>query len=123
MQSILLVFIGGGLGSLSRFGISNLYLKYFQNQFSATIATFSSNVLASLLLGLAWMAIDKGQMNPQFKYLILVGFCGGFSTFSTFSFETMQMLREGLFFAAALNVILSVLLCLAVLYLVMKSAT
>ncbi len=121
MQNIILVFIGGGIGSISRYGISQLFLTQWENKFSATVATLSSNVLASLILAIVWISIDLGKLPQNLKFLILVGFCGGFSTFSTFSFETFQLLRQGYFAIAVLNILISVSLCLAVIYAVFKS--
>lgn len=117
---MLLVFIGGGLGSLSRYGISQLFLSQWENKFSATVATLTSNLLATIILALVWIAIDLGKIPQNMKFLILVGFCGGFSTFSTFSFETFQLLREGLFGVAILNVLISVVICLLAIFLVFK---
>ena len=120
MQNILLVFLGGGLGSLSRYGISQLFLTTWANKYSATMATLTSNVLASLILAIVWIFIDLGKLPQNLKFLILIGFCGGFSTFSTFSFETFQLLRQGLIGMAILNVLLSVAICLLAIFIVFK---
>ena len=120
MQNILLVFLGGGLGSLARYGISQLFITQWASKYSATVATLSANVLASFILAVVWISIDLGKLPQNLKFLVLIGFCGGFSTFSTFSFETFQLLRQGFFGVAALNVLLSVAICLLAIYVVFK---
>ena len=122
MQNIILVFIGGGLGSISRYGISQLFLSQWESKYSATVATLSSNILATLILAVVWISIDLGKLPQNLKFLVLVGFCGGFSTFSTFSFETFQLMRQGFFAIAVLNILFSVGLTLAVIYFVFKNS-
>ncbi|MEX2595856.1 MAG: fluoride efflux transporter CrcB [Salibacteraceae bacterium] len=112
------IFIGGGLGSLSRFGIS----LFFQNQNIVSLpwATLSSNIISTTLLGIV-MFKYANSINPGFLLLITVGFCGGFSTFSTFSLETFQLIRNGQHLWAALNIAASVGACLIILYFLEKS--
>jgi len=116
MQSLLLVFIGGGIGSVARFGISKLFLSFWDNKLSATAATLTSNIAASAILIFVWVLIDQGKLPQNLKFFLLVGFCGGFSTFSTFSFETLQLLRQGNFALAVFNVVFSVGICLLAMY-------
>ena len=113
MNAVFAVFIGGGLGSVCRYALS-LWLGKHSSGFPS--ATFAANILSCIVLALAWMYAAKHiDMNPELKLMILVGFCGGFSTFSTFSLETFQLLEEGKFFLAAIYVLLSVSLCLGIL--------
>ena len=117
LKEALLVFVGGGFGSLARYGISLLFLRLSTWPLGPTLATLTSNVLASLALILVWLGIQHGKIDPAMRFLVVVGFCGGFSTFSTFSYETFQLLRQGLYLAATLNVLISVIACLVVVWL------
>jgi CrcB protein len=114
-MNILWVFIGGGLGSLARYSISLLMGKWTLGAFPW--ATLISNILATGILGLTlYFFVSKWQDQSWIYPLIAVGFCGGFSTFSTFSNETLQLLTSGNYLIAALNVLVSVLSGLALLY-------
>ena len=117
MISIAAVFIGGGLGSLSRFLISNIVTIYFSTWLP--VATLFSNFLSCLVFGvLLYFLPEKMAVNSGFRLLFITGFCGGFSTFSAFSFETAELFRTGNSVYAIANIIISVLLCVGIFYLV-----
>jgi fluoride exporter len=107
-MQIIWVFIGGGLGALLRYFIG-LLLPLKVGSFPW--ATLAANVLAACLVGLVISTTSK--LNDPQKYLFLItGFCGGLSTFSTFSLETLQLFQRGDYWLAAMNVTISVLLSL-----------
>jgi len=108
-MNYLWIFIGGGLGSMARFLISNLLSKY---NYNFPLATLIANFLASVILGFFLAQALAGNGSDFKKALIMTGFCGGFSTFSTFSAESFQLLQQGQFGYAALNIGGSILVCL-----------
>jgi len=105
----LFVFLGGGLGSLLRYSVG----RYLQPLLEADFpyGTLLVNVAASLVLGLVAGGI-VGRQNETIRLLVGVGFCGGLSTFSTFSADTLTLLQQGRFSAAFSNILGNVLLCL-----------
>lgn len=110
MLNVLAIFIGGGLGSLSRYGISILLRAYSLN---FPFATLLVNIVGSLILGftiaLFW---NKAHLNDTVKLAVTIGFCGGLTTFSTFSWETFDMIKNGEFLLAVIYVLISVLACI-----------
>jgi fluoride exporter len=105
MKTLLLVFIGGGAGSILRFALSK-----WLNSSLFPIGTLLANILASLFLGYITGKMIEAT-NPM-KALLIIGFCGGFSTFSTFSNESFQYLQQGNYGLAALHAFLNLSLCL-----------
>ncbi len=103
------IFIGGGLGSICRYALST-WLAAFKISFP--LGTFAANLLASFLLGLVLGAGLKHTLPEPFRWLVITGFCGGFSTFSTFSGETWQLWSQGNLFLAIVNISANVILCL-----------
>jgi CrcB protein len=103
------VAVGSAVGGMSRYLVQALVQRSAGTVLP--IGTMAVNVTGSFLLGLiAWYAADSSALSPEVRTLLTVGFCGGYTTFSTFSYETIVMLRDGEPAAAALYVIASVAL-------------
>jgi CrcB protein len=116
-MNALYIFLGGGLGSLMRYAISNVSLKYVSLAFP--IGTLISNVLACLILGLvAFLLLPKYGDSQWIHPFIVVGICGGFSTFSTFSIETITLFQGGHTLLGVLNILISIGTCFGILYLI-----
>ena len=107
MNKFLLVAIGGAVGSVARFGLGSFVATRLGARFP--YGTFIINVTASFLIGfLLTVLAEKTAWSPGLLYLLSIGFLGGYSTFSTFEYETFRAFQSGEVFIAALNVVLSV---------------
>jgi fluoride exporter len=107
MNKFLLVAFGGAVGSVVRFWLG----AYVSNRLGTRFpyGTFVINVTASFLIGfILTLLAAKTGWSPNWRYLISVGFLGGYSTFSTFEYETFRVFQDGEFLIAGLNVVLSV---------------
>ncbi|MGB0734072.1 MAG: fluoride efflux transporter CrcB, partial [Pontibacterium sp.] len=101
-------------GALARYWVSSLL-----NAADGRLpwGTFSCNAFGSFLMGVAFVLImEKGRISPEMKPLLMVGFLGAFTTFSTFSLEIISMLEKGHVLSAMIYISLSVLLSVAALY-------
>ncbi len=108
----ILVFVGGGLGCLCRYYLS---LAYTSTVFP--VSTLTANVLSCAVLGLVVGLLSGNLENHPVRLILLVGFCGGLSTFSTFSFETLQLLQGKQVVHALVSMLLNLVLCLSTIFL------
>ena len=107
----LLVFLFGGIGCVSRYAVGGLMHRLLGYGFP--FGTLTVNVLGSFFLSLfIELTLTVLPLDPAIRTGIAVGFFGGFTTFSSFSYETTKLLSEGSLFLSGLNVVLNVILCI-----------
>ena len=117
-MNYMLVFIGGGLGSLLRFFIS---IAMSKAAIQLPVATLLSNTVSCLLFGGFIYVFQEKQLIPDiYKHLVLIGICGGLSTFSTFSYETFELIKQGMTLWAILNIAISCILCTGIFFMFSK---
>jgi len=109
------VALGGALGSVARYWLNGVVSQRFGETFPW--GTMTVNVLGSLVIGVvAALTLPEGRMGSEVRTLavplVMIGICGGFTTFSSFSLQTLSLLRERDWLYAGGNILLSVLLCL-----------
>jgi CrcB protein len=107
------VAIGGALGSMARYGISGWVSRFADGSFP--FGTMAVNVSGAVLIGfLAALSLPDGRvmLRPSARLFAMTGICGGYTTFSTFSLETFNLMRDGEMLQATTNVLFSVVLCL-----------
>ncbi len=111
----LLVFVGGGIGATARYWMSGLVYRWWGSSFP--YGTFFENLIGCFLIGFLMTGFEERfVVNPSLRIFLTIGILGGFTTFSTFGFETISMMREAEYFYVALNIILSVVVCLGATY-------
>lgn len=117
MQAVLLVGAGGAIGAMARYGVSVAIGRLLPMSFP--LATLVVNVLGSLLMGMliGILARTLPPMAPEIRLFAAVGILGGFTTFSSFSLDTIALIERGALAQAVVYVGLSVVVCLAGLYL------
>ena len=113
MNSFLWVAVGSALGGVSRYGFGLMASRLWGDAFPW--GTICINVLGSFVIGLfAALTTADGAMSASanLRIFVMVGICGGFTTFSSFSLQTLTLMRDGGWFPAMGNIVLSVVLCL-----------
>ena len=122
MNTWLAIFIGGGIGSVMRYGVTRALLL-FDVRGAFPWATLGANVISCLILAVAVLRLQPMlQDRPAASAFIAVGICGGFSTFSTFSHENFLLIREGMPGMAVLNIAVNVVACLSLFFFIARTA-
>ena len=119
--SLLAIGIGGGFGSIARFFISKEMGNWLGNYLH--YGTLTVNIAGSLALG--WFItffLDRPEINIALRLGLTVGFLGAFTTFSTFSYESIQLLLDGAIWRAIFNVVLNAAVCIGMCYVGMQMA-
>ncbi len=116
LQKLVLIAVAGGLGTLARYGLAGLVQRAVDGAFPW--GTVAVNLLGCFLFGTLWSVMEsRVSIGGEARAMILVGFMGAFTTFSTFAFETAQMLREAQWLLAAGNMAVQNLVGIAALLL------
>jgi CrcB protein len=109
--------IGGALGTIARFWVDGVVSKYFE---TFPMGTLAINVTGSFVIGVfATLTSPDGRwlVSPTFRTFFMVGICGGYTTFSSFSLQTLNLARDGEWLYAGLNALFSFALCLIAVWL------
>lgn len=116
MNQLIAIAVGGSLGAILRFLVSNGIYHWLGRGFP--YGTLAVNILGSLLLGLLTEALmhQRVALTLDYRSAILVGFIGAFTTFSTFSLETFYLIEQGHITKAMLNILMSVILCILAIW-------
>lgn len=116
MKALLFVAMGGALGAVLRYSISSGIYNWFGRSFP--YGTLVVNVIGSLAIGLlSILLIEKFDVSQEIKLGLVVGVLGALTTFSTFSWDTVDLLQQGLIQKALLNVLLNVVVCISAVWL------
>ncbi len=103
MKELMYMAIAGGLGSVCRYGVTILTQRITGDTFPS--GTFVVNILGCFLFGLVWGLLDhRIGLPPHTRLVVLTGFMGAFTTFSTYAFQSLALMQNGQWFFAAINV-------------------
>ncbi len=114
MFKFLVIGLGGGIGAIMRYVVSNLDYRFSNCVFP--VGTLAANVTGSFIIGFLWVFFDRFIFPPNLRLFLFVGVLGGYTTFSSFSLETFNLIRDGEYHIALLNVLLSFSLSLVAVF-------
>lgn len=108
VKTVLLIGLGGFAGSVSRFYLQEWFVRFGESKIPW--GTFTANILGSFIIGIVYAFVEKqGYLSHEIRLLLAVGFCGGFTTFSSFAAENYNLLRTADFVPFAFYTMLSIL--------------
>lgn len=113
MTATLWVAFGGALGSIARYWLQILLLPVSKNLPWSTIAINVTGSFIIAFFGVITLSQARLPLHENIRLFVMVGVCGGFTTFSSFSLQSFELLRKGAFAGAFINIVLSVALCIA----------
>ncbi len=105
MLRLVLIIIGGGVGSVFRYLVSGLAYKHLDNAFPW--GTLAVNLIGSFLVGFLWEIFNRFTFSPNTKMFVFIGVIGGFTTFSSYALESVNLIREGEIGLSLTNMIIS----------------
>jgi len=114
MLRFFIIALGGAIGTLSRYLVGGLDYRFSNGVFP--VSTLVVNVTGSLLIGFLWCVVDRFAISSNVRMFIFIGVLGGYTTFSTFSLETFNLMRDGEYRIAIINAILSVVLSIIAVF-------
>lgn len=115
MLRFFVVALGGAIGTLVRYIVGGLDYRFSSGVFP--ISTLVVNVTGSLAIGFLWGIIDRFNFSPNVRMFVFIGVLGGYTTFSTFSLETFNLMRDGEYRIALMNMFFSVTLSIVAVFL------
>jgi len=115
MLRFFVIALGGAIGTLLRYIAGGLDYRFSGGVFP--ISTLVVNITGSLVIGFLWGIVDRFTVSPNVRLFVFIGVLGGYTTFSTFSLETFNLMRDGEYRIALMNVILSVILSIGAVFL------
>jgi CrcB protein len=116
LLQLIIAGLGGFIGSAARFWISSITYRIIGQDFP--YGTLLVNIVGAFLIGFLMTVFeDRFTVSPNLRIFLTIGILGGFTTFSTFSYETVSLFREGSYFAGTANILYSVLSCLGATWL------
>jgi len=114
MFKFLVIGLGGGMGAILRYIVSNLDYRFANGVLP--VGTLVANVTGSFIIGFLWVFFDRFIFPPNLRLFLFIGVLGGYTTFSTFSLETFNLIRDGEYHIALINIILSFSLTLIAVF-------